>query len=310
MSPSAADSVNGDGYSRGAVSGSNEARNGSFDSININGHTYVRQGSGQAGELALPLQGKVALITGSGRGIGRGIALELAAHGASVVVNYAKSATAAEAVVKEISALGSRAIAIQADVSQPAEIVSLFDQAVTHFGKLDIIVSNAGTEVWAAEEDVTQEQFDYIFSINCRGQFFVAQQGLKHLGRGGRIILMSSIAASASGVANHALYAGSKSAVEGFARSFAVDCGPKGITVNAIAPGGIKSEMFDSNAWHYAPGGRPDMPIEAIEKGIASHCPLGRIGIPSDIGKAVSLLASPESEWINGQVIRLSGGGI
>jgi len=137
------------------------------------------------------LAGKVALITGSGRGIGKGMALELAARGALVVINYAKSADKAQEVVKEILKLGSKAIALQADVSKPDEIFRLFEQAVAHFGRLDIVVSNSGTEVWSKEEDVTQADFDYIFNINCRGQFFVAQQGLKYLGRGGRIILMS-----------------------------------------------------------------------------------------------------------------------
>jgi len=195
------------------------------------------------------LAGKVALVTGSGRGIGRGMALELASRGASVVINYAKSADRAQEVVKEIVKLGTKAVAIKADVSKPEEIFSMFEQAVQHFGKLDIVISNSGTEVWSKEEDVTPADFDYIFNINCRGQFFVAQQGLKYLGQGGRIILMSSIAAQMTGIPNHALYAGSKAAIEGFTRSFAVDCGEKGITVNAIAPGGIKTEMFDANAW-------------------------------------------------------------
>lgn len=197
------------------------------------------------------LAGKVALITGSGRGIGKGIAVELASRGASVVVVYASSANKAQEVVKEISALGngSKSIALQADVSKPEDIFKLFKSAVDHFGKLDIVVSNAGTEVWSEEEDVTPADFDYIFNINCRGQFFVAQQGLKYLSQGGRIILMSSIAAQMAGVPNHALYSGSKAAVEGFTRSFAVDCGKKGITVNAIAPGGVKTDMFDANAW-------------------------------------------------------------
>ena len=195
------------------------------------------------------LAGRVALITGSGRGIGKGIALELASRGASVVINYAKSADAAHNVVKEIKQMGAEAIALQADVSKPEQIFQLFEHAIAHFGKLDIVISNSGTEVWNKEEDVTPADFDYIFNINCRGQFFVAQQALKYLARGGRIILMSSIAAQMAGVANHALYAGSKAAVEGFTRSFAVDCGHKGITVNAIAPGGVKTDMFDENAW-------------------------------------------------------------
>ena len=207
-------------------------------------------GSSFAAQTIYPtLAGKVALITGSGRGIGKGMALELALRGASIVINYAKSADKANQVVKEIIKLGSKAIAIKADVSVPEETFKMFEQAVAHFGHLDIVISNSGTEVWAKEEDVTVADFDYIFNINCRGQFFVAQQGLKYLGQGGRIILMSSIAASMSGIPNHALYAGSKAAIEGFTRSFAVDCGEKGITVNAIAPGGIKTDMYDENSF-------------------------------------------------------------
>ncbi|KAF4611357.1 hypothetical protein G7Y89_g15656 [Cudoniella acicularis] len=259
---------------------------------------------------AKPYAGRVALITGSGRGIGRGIALELGAKGASVVVNYAKSAAAAEEVVNQIIKSGSKAIALKADVSKPAEIIQMFADAVKHFGRLDFVISNSGTEVWSNEEDVTPEDFDYIFNINCRGQFFVAQQGLKYLGRGGRIILMSSVAATMSGIPNHALYAGSKAAVEGFTRSFAVDCGEKGITVNAIAPGGVMTEMFDANAWHYVPGGYKDMDKNIIVEGLAKMSPLKRVGQTSDIAKAVALLVSPDSEWINGQVIKLSGGSV
>jgi len=121
---------------------------------------------------------------------------------------------------------------------------------------------------------------------------------------------MSSVAATMSGIPNHALYAGSKAAVEGFTRSFSVDCGEKGITVNAIAPGGVKTDMYDENAWHYVPGGHPGMSMEVIDQGLANFCPLKRVGYPSDIAKAVALLVSPDSEWINGQVIKLSGGSI
>lgn len=254
--------------------------------------------------MMLPFSGKVALVTGSGRGIGRGIALELARRGCSIVVNYAASAKAAEKVVQEIHDLktGARAIAIQADISQPPAIRKLFEEAMAHFGRLNFVISNSGREVWKDELEVTEEDFATIFDLNCRGQFFVAQQGMKYLERGGRIILMSSIAASSSHVPNHALYSGSKAAVEGFTRSFAIDCGPRGITCNAIAPGGIKTEMFDHNAWHYAPGGTPDMSLDAIDAGIAKACPLGRTGKPADIGRAVTLLVSPESEWINGKI--------
>lgn len=251
---------------------------------------------------SLPFEGKVALITGASRGIGRGIALELAQRGCSIIANYASSAKAANSLVSEIHGLGTgaKAIALQADVSKPDEIFQLFEDGIAHFGHLDFVISNSGTEVWRDELKVTEEEFDRIFDINCRGQFFVAQQGMKYLPRGGRIILMSSIAASISHVPNHALYAGSKAAVEGFTRCFSIDCGPKGITCNAIAPGGVKTDMFQGNAWHYTPGGTPDTPMTDIDAGIAKSSPLNRVGYPADIGRAVSLLVSPESEWING----------
>ncbi|KAK1654249.1 short chain dehydrogenase [Colletotrichum phormii] len=260
-------------------------------------------------DAARPFVGKVALITGSGRGIGRGIAVELGKRGANVVVNYASSAGAAEEVVAEIQKYGSKAIALKADISKPAQVVDLFDRAVAHFGKMDFVISNSGKEVWCPEEEVTEELFQNIFDLNTRGQFFVAQQGLKHCGRGGRILLTSSIAAQMGGIPNHALYAGSKAAVEGFTRAFAVDCGAKGITVNAIAPGGVKTDMYDENSWHYVPNGYKGMPIEIIDQGLANMNPLKRVGVPEDVGKVVASLCHSDCEWINGQIIKVTGGG-
>ncbi|KAI1199647.1 tetrahydroxynaphthalene reductase [Nemania serpens] len=259
---------------------------------------------------AKPLADKVALITGAGRGIGRGIALELGKRGASVVVNYGRSSKSAESVVEELAKLGSKSVALQADISKPAEVAGLFEKALSHFGRIDYVVSNSGMEVWCEETEVTPELFDQVFNLNCRGQFFVAQQALKHCSEGGRIVLTSSIAAQMGGIPNHALYAGSKAAVEGFTRAFAVDCGRKRITCNAIAPGGIQTEMFDENSWHYVPGGYKGMPMEIIKDGLRKMCPLDRVGEPADIGKVVYCLVSEEGEWINGQVIRCSGGGV
>jgi NAD(P)-dependent dehydrogenase (short-subunit alcohol dehydrogenase family) len=129
------------------------------------------------------LEGRVALITGAGRGLGAGLARELASRGASVVLNYARSAKAALAVVADIESEGGSAIAIQADISRPAEVAKLFDAAVSHYGHLEIVINNAGMESFANEEDVTEKMFDEVFGLNTRAQFFVAQQGLKHLSR-------------------------------------------------------------------------------------------------------------------------------
>ncbi|KAL2266690.1 hypothetical protein VTJ83DRAFT_6042 [Remersonia thermophila] len=220
------------------------------------------------------LEGKVALVTGAGRGIGRGIALELARRGASIVVNYVSSAGPAQEVVDEIASYnnGARAVAIQADVSRVSDIQRLFAESKQHFGRIDIVMSNSGTESWDKIEEVTEEKYDRVFNINARAQFFVGQAAFKHLEDGGRLILMTSIAAGLLGVRHHALYNASKMAVIGMVKAFATDFGVRRITVNGVAPGGIKSDMFTENAWHYIPG------------------------------------ASEDGGWVNGQIITVSGG--
>lgn len=201
--------------------------------------------------LTASLHGKVALITGAGRGIGRGCAIELGRRGASVVVNYANSKESADEVVKliEETGTGAKAISIQADVSKPSEIERLFQESKKHFGKIDIVMSNSGTESWDKTEEITEEKYDHVFNLNTRAQFFVGQAAWKHLEDNGRLILMSSIAAGLLGVRDHALYNASKMAVIGLIKSFATDFGARGITVNGVAPGGIKSDMFTQNAW-------------------------------------------------------------
>lgn len=199
------------------------------------------------------LHGKVALITGAGRGIGRGCAIELGKRGCSVVVNYATSKSSADEVCQEIEASGSgaKAVSIQADVSKKAEIERLFQDAKKAFGKIDIVMSNSGTESWDKTEEITEEKFDHVFNLNARAQFFVGQAAWKYLENNGRLILMSSIAAGLLGVRDHVLYNASKMAVIGMIKAFATDFGVRGITVNGVAPGGIKSDMFTQNAWHY-----------------------------------------------------------
>lgn len=241
------------------------------------------------------------LVTGSSRGIGKGIALHLAACGADIAVNYVHSAKSAQATVDEIMALGRRAIAVQADVSKPDEVKRMFAETVAQLGKLNVVCSNSGIECFESLEDTTPELYDRVMNLNTRGQFFVAKEGYLHMETGGRIILTSSVAAHMRGLVGHSLYAASKAAIEAFVRSFPNDFAPKRVTVNAIAPGGVATDMAVENAWRYAPGGNPEMSLEQIYDGLAAICPLGRFAVPSDIAKTVAFLASDDSEWINGE---------
>jgi len=256
------------------------------------------------------LEGQVALITGAGRGIGRGCAIELGSRGCSVIVNYVSSKGPAEEVCSIIEGFGNgaKAVAIQADVSKVSEIKRLFAEAKKAFGKINIVMSNSGTESWDKTEEITEEKYDHVFNLNTRAQFFVGQEAYKTIENNGRIILMSSIAAGLLGVKDHALYNASKMAVIGFIKAFATDFGKRGITVNGVAPGGIKSDMFTQNAWHYIPGGTPDIPAETIENMMSEHCPLGRCALPEDVARVVAFLASGDGGWVNGQVITISGG--
>jgi len=201
------------------------------------------------------LDGKVALVTGSGRGIGAAMAIYLARRGAKVIVNYANSQDAANKVVDEIKKNGGEAIALKADVGEPSQTAKLMEQSVEHFGQLDIVCSNSGVVSFGHFKDVTEEEFDRVFRINTRGQFFVAREAYKHLSVGGRIILMGSITGQAKGVPKHAVYSGSKGAIETFVRCMAIDAGDKKITVNCVAPGGIKTDMYHAVCREYIPNG-------------------------------------------------------
>jgi tetrahydroxynaphthalene reductase len=210
---------------------------------------------GPLGLASASLEGKVALVTGAGRGIGREMALELGRRGAKVIVNYANSDAAANEVVQQIKKNGTDAVAIKANVSDVDQIVRLFEEAVKAFGQLNIVCSNSGVVSFGHVKDVTPEEFDRVFNINTRGQFFVAREAHKHLSVGGRLILMGSITGQAKAVPKHAVYSASKGAIETFVRCMAVDFGDKKITVNAVAPGGIKTDMYHAVCREYIPNG-------------------------------------------------------
>ncbi|KAL1841151.1 hypothetical protein VTJ49DRAFT_7376 [Mycothermus thermophilus] len=262
---------------------------------------------GPLGLASASLEGKVAVVTGAGRGIGREVAIELGRRGARVIVNYANSDDAAEEVVNQIRKNGTDAVRIKANVANVDEIVRMFDEAHMAFGKIDIVFSNSGVVSFGHVKDVTPEEFDRVFNINTRGQFFVAREAYKHLEVGGRLILMGSITGQAKGVPKHAVYSGSKGAIETFVRCMAIDFGDKKITVNAVAPGGIKTDMYHAVCREYIPNG-DKLDDEGVDEYAAGWSPLHRVGLPIDIARCVCFLASQDGEWVNGKVLGIDGG--
>ncbi|KAJ5775269.1 uncharacterized protein N7511_000280 [Penicillium nucicola] len=253
-----------------------------------------------------PLAGKVALITGASRGIGAAISLKFAHQGADIALNYKSNATAAEQVATQIRQLGVRAITLQADVSQEQQVETMFQTAQESLGRLDIVVSNSGIEHFAAIPDVKSEDIDAVFAVNVKGQFFVAQQAYKYMEDFGRVMLTSSISA-VKGVPRHAIYAASKAAVQGMTKCLAVDFGPRNITVNCIAAGGVKTDMYTEMSAKYIPGG-DQMSPQQIEELLSKWSPLGRVGEVEDVAGVAALIASPDSQWLTGQTWQVSGG--
>jgi len=248
--------------------------------------------------LTADLRERVAIVTGGGTGIGRAISLALARCGASVVVNYRRSRREAEQTVKAIERQGGRSIAVCADVTDEAQVATLVEAAVKSFGRLDILVANAGGRtVDAATTELTAQQWDTGLDLNCKSVFLCVKHALPHLRRGvGRIIVTSSISARTGAGPGMIIYAAAKGAINNMVRNWAKEFAPRGITVNAIAPGVIRTRLHRRFT-------RPDEYLKLIQR-----IPMGRDGLPEDCIGATLLLASKAGGFITGQVIEINGG--
>src|ERR1700742_84729 len=238
---------------------------------------------------------KTAIITGASRGIGRSIAKRLAKDGFSVVVNYAGNSAQAQAAVDEIRAADGDAIAIQADIANPEQVKQLFEKTIEAFGKIDVVVNNAGIMPLSPIAKGDVETFDKVIATNLRGTFLVFSQAAQHVAEGGRIIAFSS-SVLARRLPTYGAYIASKAGVEGLVPVLANELRGHKITVNAVAPGPIATPLFFEGK------------SEELIKQTANITPLERLGQPDDIAGVVSFLAGPDGGWINGQILRPNGG--
>ena len=240
------------------------------------------------------LTGKVAIVTGSSKGIGAGIALRLAADGAQVVVNYTRSAAEADVVVNKILSAGGRAVSVKADISKPAEISPLIDAAIAAFGRLDILINNAGVYKGDSLETVTAESFDEHFHLNVRGPLLTTQAAARVMPAGGVIVNISSGLAQSPYPTVH-VYCATKGALNTLTRSLAMELGPRSIRVVGIAPGFVHTEGNSESA-------------KGMDAFFIAKTPLGRVGKPTDIASVVAYVVSDEAGWVTGSTIDVAGG--
>lgn len=239
------------------------------------------------------LAGKVALVTGAGRGIGRQIALRLASDGARLVIHYSGSEAGAVETAAIIADAGGEAIIARADIARRAEVQALFEVIDAHFDRLDIVVNSAGVSGGGALADLDEEQLEWMLGVNLRGPLFVASEAAKRLGEGGRVINLSSTLAEFP-LAGAGIYSATKVAIKSFTESWAKELGRKGVTVNTVIPGATSPGMMDS---------APEGARAFFEKA----SPFGRIGQATEIAAVVAFLASSEASWVSGAHILANG---
>jgi 3-oxoacyl-[acyl-carrier protein] reductase len=238
---------------------------------------------------------KVAVVTGASRGIGRAIAHRLAAEGFAVVINYAGDVAAADIAVAQIVSAGGQAIAARADVADPAAVEAMFALTIARFGRVDVVINNAGIMPLSPIADGDLETFDRVIATNLRGTFIVLGQAAKVIADGGRIVALSS-SVIAKAFPGYGAYIASKAGVEGLVHVLANELRGRNICVNAVAPGPVATELFLKDK------SEPD--IERLSK----MPPIERLGQPEDIANIVSFLVGPDGGWVNGQVLRANGG--
>ena len=244
--------------------------------------------------MAGKLAGKVAIVTGGGRGIGAAIAKALGREGASVAVNYARNHDAAKETVAAIEAAGSRALAVQALLDGAAPVRTLFEKALSAFGRLDILVNNASVARFGPVATVTEAEVDATIATNVKATFYAFQQAAAHMADDGRIVNISA-ALTRVGYDNTLLYAGTKGAIEQFGLAASKEFGKRGIVVNTIGPGATETELYIG------------LSTEAGRAAAAQRSPFGRIAKPDDIADVVVFLCGPDARWLSGQIIRVNG---
>jgi 3-oxoacyl-[acyl-carrier protein] reductase len=238
---------------------------------------------------------QVAIVTGASRGIGAAVAQRLAKDGFAVAVNYATSSTEADALVAELTAAGTKAIAVRADVAKADDVRRMFETTEQQLGKVDVLVNNAGVLKTLPLADTSDALYDQTFDINVRGTFNTLREAAARMNNGGRIVNFSSTTLALN-MPGYAIYNGTKAAVEAFTHVFAKELRGRNITVNAVAPGPIATSLFLD--------GKTEEQIQTFAK----MPPLQRLGQPDDIASVVSFLAGPDAGWVNGQILRANGG--
>lgn len=242
--------------------------------------------------------GKVAVVTGASKGIGASIARHFAAEGASVVVNYSSSQADGQRVADEITAAGGKAIAVGANVSKKADIEKLFAEAVKAFGRVDVLVNNAGVYNFSPLEEITEEFFHRQYDLNVLGLILTTQEAVKHFGpEGGSIVNISSVVSTLAPIYS-SVYSGTKAAVDATTRALSKELGPRNIRINSVNPGMVETEGTVSAS----------IIGSELHDGLVAQTPLGRIGVPQDIAPAVVFLASSDAGWITGETLYISGG--